>query len=238
MTDYTSSYSGPSNGTSEPSGSAPATTDTAKEETSRLKDSATQAGGQLLQDAKGEAAAVTQEARRQLGDLWSQARDEVSGQATTQQTRLAGGLTSIGGQLTQMASNQSEQNVATDIVHEVGQRADSLGRWLESHGPDELVDEVRAFARRRPVAFLAIAAGAGIVLGRLTRGLKDAPPETRTTRQPTTTQYSTGTPVATSGYAVTGEQQPRSSDPLGSPVTSTGDQLGAPVTSTSGWDQR
>ena len=225
MTDYTSSYAGTSGGTSGPSDGTSGTTDTAKEQTGRLKESATQTGGQLLEDAKGEAAAVSQEARRQLGDLWSQARSEVSDQASTQQIRLAGGMTSIGGQLTRMASNQTEQNVATDIVQEVGQRVDTLGRWLESHGPDELVDEVRAFARRRPVAFLAIAAGAGIVLGRLTRGLKDAPPEPRTTRQPTL--YSTGTPVATSEYVV-GEQQPRFSDPLGSPVTS----------STAGWDQR
>jgi len=219
MTDYTSSYAGPSDGSS-------GTTDTAKQETGRLKDSAAQTGGQLLEDAKGEAAAVTQEARSQLSDLWGQARSEVSGQASTQQTRLAGGLTSIGGQLTQMASDQSEQNVATDIVREVGQRVDSVGRWLESHGPDELVEEVRDFARRRPVAFLALAAGAGVVLGRLTRGLKDAPSETRSTQsQPTTSQYSTQTPVVATGYVV--EEQPLVSD-----------DLSTPVTSTAGWDQR
>ena len=56
-----------------------------------------------------------------------------------------------------MASTPAEQNVATDIVREVGQRVDTLGRWLETHGPDEVVDEVRDFARRRPVTFLALA---------------------------------------------------------------------------------
>jgi len=221
MTDYTSSYAGPSDGSS-------GTTDTAKQETGRLKDSAAQTGGQLLEDAKGEAAAVTQEARSQLSDLWGQARSEVSGQASTQQTRLAGGLTSVGGQLTQMASDQSEQNIATDIVREVGQRVDSVGRWLESHGPDELVEEVRDFARRRPVAFLALAAGAGVVLGRLTRGLKDAPSTPRSTQsQPTTSQYATETPVVATGYVVEVEEQPLVSD-----------DYSTPVTSTSGWDQR
>jgi hypothetical protein len=36
------------------------------------------------------------------------------------------------------------------------------------------VDELQSFARRRPGMFLAITAGAGLIAGRLTRGLKDA----------------------------------------------------------------
>ena len=37
-----------------------------------------------------------------------------------------------------------------------------------------MVHEVQSFARRRPTVFLLLAAGAGLVAGRLTRGLKDA----------------------------------------------------------------
>jgi hypothetical protein len=36
------------------------------------------------------------------------------------------------------------------------------------------VDEVQSFARRRPGVFLALAAAAGLVAGRLTRGIKAA----------------------------------------------------------------
>lgn len=172
------------------------TTDTAKEQAANLKDKATDAGGHLLGEAKSEAAAVTQEARRQLGDLWSQARTEVAQQTGTQQSRLAGGLTSVGGQLTQMAAAPSEQNLATDIAREIGDRVTSIGRWLDEHGPDEALDEVRSFARRRPGTFLVLAAGAGVVLGRLTRGLKDAPPAA--TAMPTTRSATTApTPVYT-----------------------------------------
>ena len=222
MTDYTSSYAGPSGTTS---GTAGATTGTTKEEAESLKESAAKTGGQLLQDAKSEAAAISQEARLQLGDLWSQARSQVSDEAGTQQSRLAGGLTAVGGQLTQMASSQSEQNVATDLVHEVGQRVGSLGRWFESHGPDDLVDEVRDFARRRPVTFLALAAGAGIVLGRLTRGLKDAPDEVSSETAPRPAQAPVRTPVAT--YMDPAEERPRFSD-----------ELASPVPSSVGWDER
>jgi ElaB/YqjD/DUF883 family membrane-anchored ribosome-binding protein len=195
------------------------TADTAKEQATNLKDKAADAGEHLLGEAKGEAAAVTQEARRQLGDLWSQARSEVSSQAATQQSRLAGGLTSVGDQLTQMADAPTEQNLATDIAREIGDRITSAGRWLDDHGPDEALDEVRSFARRRPATFLVIAAGAGVVLGRLTRGLKDAPPAPSAT--PTRTM--TMSPPA---YA----------DPIDEP--SLADELAAPVPSTTGWDPR
>lgn len=222
MTDYTSPY--PQHD-SEP----PSTADTAKEQASTLKDKATDAGGQLLGEAKGEAAAVTQEAKRQLGDLWAQARTEVSDQASTQQSRLAGGLTAVGGQFSQMASAPSEQNLATDIVREVGERADSLGRWLESHGPDEVLDEVRSFARRRPGTFLLIAAGAGVVLGRLTRGLKDASatPTTTPTTAPTVPVRTSVRPEPLPVYDDVVEERPRFTD-----------DLATPVPSTPAWDQR
>ncbi|NUU17767.1 hypothetical protein HP550_10960 [Cellulomonas humilata] len=213
--DYTSSYPLPENGS---------TADTAKEQASTLKAKAADAGGHLLDDAKGEAAAVTQEARRQLGDLWSQARTEVTGQASTQQSRLAGGLTSVGGQLSQMASAPAEQNLATDLVREVGDKVDSLGRWLESHGPDEVLDEVRSFARRRPGTFLLVAAGAGVVLGRLTRGLKDAPPAAPT---PAPVRTSVTEPLPVTAYSDPVEERPRFTD-----------ELATPVPSTTAWDQR
>ncbi|KQY24822.1 hypothetical protein ASD16_04835 [Cellulomonas sp. Root485] len=209
----------------------PTATQTAKDETAQLKDKAADAGGRLVDEAKGEAAAVTQEARRQLGDLWSQARSELSDQAGSQQSRLASGLTSVGGQLTQMAAAPSEQNLATDIVREVGDRVDALGGWLESHGPDDVLDEVRSFARRRPGTFLLIAAGAGVVLGRLTRGLKDAP--STSTSTPRTAPVATRRTMSTEPLPVYDdavERRPRFTDELASPVP------GAPATTS--WEER
>ncbi|RHA44104.1 hypothetical protein D1825_03040, partial [Cellulomonas rhizosphaerae] len=43
---------------------------------------------------------------------------------------------------------------------------------------DEALAEVRSFARRRPGTFLLVAAGAGLLVGRLTRALKDTPSRT------------------------------------------------------------
>ena len=223
--DYTSSYPQPGSGTSDGGAS---TADTAKEQASNLKQTATGAGGHLLGEAKGEAAAVTQEARRQLSDLWSQARTEVSGQASTQQTRIAGGLSAVGNQFSQMASAPDQQNLATDIVREVGDRVEGLGRWLENHGPDEVLDEVRSFARRRPGTFLLVAAGAGVVLGRLTRGLKDGSTSSSGST-PSTTTAPQSAPVTESAPVYTGLVEER-------PVYA--DELTAPVASTAGWEQR
>lgn len=226
MTEYTSPY--PQHG-----GEPPSTANVAKEQASTLKEKATDAGGQLLGEAKGEAAAVTQEAKRQLGDLWTQARTEVSEQAGTQQSRIAGGLTAVGSQFSQMANAPTEQNLATDIVREVGQRVDGLGQWLETHGPDEVLAEVRSFARRRPGTFLLIAAGAGVVLGRLTRGLKDAPSspqQAAPTSAPTVPVRTSVMPEPVAEplpvYADVVEERPRSTDAPATPV---------PATT---WDQR
>lgn len=207
-------------GTTSTTGSG-STADTAKEQAANLKDQAAGAGGHLLDEAKGEAAAVTDEARRQLGDLWSQTRDEISAQVGTQQNRLAGGLTSFATQLNQMADAPTERNLATDVVREVGDRADALGRWLQDHGPDEVLDEVRHFARRRPGTFLLVAAGAGVVLGRLTRGLKDAP--STPSRPSVRTQPTESLPV----YQDVVEERPRFTD-----------ELATPVPSSSTWEQR
>ncbi|MBO3085651.1 hypothetical protein [Cellulomonas fengjieae] len=228
--DYTSSYPHGDGGSGTDGGAS--TADTAKEQAKTLKENAAGAGGHLVGEAKSEAAAVTQEARRQLSDLWTQARTEVTDQASSQQTRLAGGLTAVGGQLTQMASAPEEQNFATDIVREVGDRVDALGQWLENHGPDEVLEEVRTFARRRPGTFLLVAAGAGVVIGRLTRGLKDATPTSSTSASPATTSVPTAQPVAEPTevlpvYADVAQERPQLPD-----------EVGSPVPSTTGWDQR
>jgi hypothetical protein len=58
----------------------------------------------------------------------------------------------------------------TDLAYEASRRVGGMSHWLDNHEPADLLDEVKRFARRRPVAFLALAAAAGVVAGRVTRG--------------------------------------------------------------------
>ena len=73
-----------------------------------------------------------------------------------------------------MAQNSEQQGPATDLVKQAAERTSTVASWLEDREPGHVVDEVTRFARQRPGAFLAIAAGAGLLVGRLGRGLKAA----------------------------------------------------------------
>jgi hypothetical protein len=53
-------------------------------------------------------------------------------------------------------------------------KAREVAQWLDGRDPGSLIDEVRSYARRRPGTYLAIALGAGLLAGRLTRGLTAA----------------------------------------------------------------
>jgi hypothetical protein len=53
-------------------------------------------------------------------------------------------------------------------------RARQVGARLDGREPQELLDDVRGFARRRPGTFLLGSLAAGVLVGRLLRGAKDA----------------------------------------------------------------
>lgn len=88
-----------------------------------------------------------------------------------QQERLAGGLRSLSSQLSEMADSSSDQGVASDLARQASERARAVAQWLEAREPGSLVEEVKSFARQRPGVFLGIAAGAGLLAGRLTKAL-------------------------------------------------------------------
>ena len=85
------------------------------------------------------------------------------------------GLHSLADQLRSMAVGSTEPGVATDLAHEAADKARQLAGWLENRDPGSVLDEVRSFARQRPGVFLAMSLGAGIVAGRLARGLAADP---------------------------------------------------------------
>lgn len=148
--------------------------DTAKEQAASVGQSAADAGQHVAGVAKDQAKNVVGEAGTQAKDLLDQARTELAAQAATQQQRLAAGLRALGDELHSMTEHGSEAGVATDLARQGATRSHDLASWLEDREPGTLVDELKGFARQRPAAFLGLAAGAGLVGGRLTRGVKDA----------------------------------------------------------------
>lgn len=154
-------------GTGGTSGTQPPIKDDAK----ALAHEAREEGQRVAGVAKGEAKGVASETKRQARRLAGQARDELRSQAATQQARVASGLHGVGGQLSSMADRSDEPGMASDLVREAGDRVDRVAYWLDQRDPGSLLVEVKSFARRRPGVFLAVALGAGVVAGRLTRAL-------------------------------------------------------------------
>ncbi|MBO0901408.1 hypothetical protein J1G42_13575 [Cellulomonas sp. zg-ZUI222] len=161
-------------------GGAAAAAGTAKDEASSLAHAAADSGQGLLGEAKSGASDVASEVAGQARDLWSEARTGLTTQASEQQVRAAAGLRALGDELGRMADGSQDGGLATDLVRQAGERTAGVASWLEDREPGDLLGEVTDFARRRPGLFLALAAGAGVLAGRVTRGLKDAPPSAGT----------------------------------------------------------
>src|SRR4029079_19505994 len=134
-------------------------------------DTAKQAGAQVADTVKEQAGQVTAEATHQAKQLLAQAQSELSEQAAATQQRVSEGLHALADQLSGMARNADQDGVATDLARQAADRARQAAGWLTDRDPGSLLNEVRSFARKKPGTYLAIARGAGVLAGRLTRGL-------------------------------------------------------------------
>jgi len=138
------------------------------------KDTAQQAGAQVAQTATDKAKDVADETKRQARNLLDEGREQLQTQVQQQHQNVVGQLRTLADQLNSMANGTAtpgQTGLATELVGQAGDRAQQLVRHLENRQPGELVDDVRRFARQHPGAFLAGAALAGVVAGRLTRGV-------------------------------------------------------------------
>jgi hypothetical protein len=145
-----------------------------KDQAADLGQGALQAGKHAAGTAKEQTSVVTAEAARQGRDLARQAQGELTAQASQQQQRLAGSLHALGDELASMASRSENPGVATDLVHQAAGTTRHVASWLEEREPGQLLEDVKTFARQRPGLFIALAVGAGLAAGRLTRGLADS----------------------------------------------------------------
>jgi hypothetical protein len=143
----------------------------AKERAAEVKDTSVAAGTHVAGVAKEELHKVGSETKQQAKDLYRQTQNELSSQAASQQKRVASGIRTLGDELGSMADKSETQGVASDLAHQAATRAAGVADWLDQRDPGALLDEVKGFARRRPGMFIAIAAVAGVVAGRLTRSV-------------------------------------------------------------------
>jgi hypothetical protein len=116
---------------------------------------------------------VAGQAKDQARGLVDDALGQIDEQSRTQRDRLVGTLQSVSSDLEGMASSV-DSGLASQLAQQVSERARSLSSHLDGREPAELLQDVRQFARRRPGLFLLGALGAGVVVGRMARGAKQA----------------------------------------------------------------
>jgi len=202
--------------------------------------SVTQEGRHVTGVAKEEAGNVAAEARDQVSGLVDEAKSQLSEQSGQQRDRLVQTLTTFSNDLDIMVEQSDRSGMAADLVREAARRAREFGQRLDGREPQQLLDDVRAFARRRPGTFLVGALAAGVLAGRLTRGTRDS-------RSSTGSQQLTSDPLDTGRRADgIGETYPATSsadrawetevdrrDPLGTSTAATATDVPAtPITGT------
>jgi hypothetical protein len=180
MTDPYVQQTGPQ--TPDPTNGDGSTADRVKTQGRQVAGDAAEGGKHVAQVAAGEASSVAREATDQARSLMDQASAQLSAQAGDQKDTLVAWLRSLADELQSMAGatrssagvvdpQSSHAGVATGLAERGADYAQRTASWLSDRDPSAVLEEVGAFARRRPGTFLVIAAAAGVLVGRLTRGL-------------------------------------------------------------------
>lgn len=184
----------------------------AQDEAGQVAGKAQDAAREVTDTAREEARQVAGEATEHIKSLGASAQDELFSQASTQQKRLAEQSRTVTDDIHRISRGERPQSdLVAKFVSMAAQRAEDFTTQLENKEPKDLLNDVRRFAARRPGAFLAIAAGVGLVAGRLTRGLSDGDDDededqavSSTPRQQLRTTYRENTTPATPAAADSG----------------------------------
>jgi hypothetical protein len=115
---------------------------------------------------------VADDAKRQARRLGQEATAQLRGQVDEQTARVARGLEDVGRQLTTMADKTDDPDgQVSSYTRQAGEGVQRLAARLDDGGLDQMLDDVKRFARNRPGVFLLGALGAGFVVGRLLKAV-------------------------------------------------------------------
>ena len=187
-------------------------------------------------EAKQQTRQVAGEVKAQARNLAADAKNRVSTEARGQNDRLADGIRRFADELDDMVRDRDD-SAARGVVTQVSQGGRRVADYLAQHGPDGVLREVQEFARRRPGTFLAVAATAGFVVGRLGKGVLNAEAsDTGSSGGASVDRPSTSAGSVLSPY---GQAAPESASPWAAPATAVTDaqpavpaEVGTPSSST------
>jgi hypothetical protein len=147
----------------------PSAAETAEEQAAQPASSVRDAGGQVTATAP----AGARDVRSQAPGLLGQAQGMLNDQARAQQQQLASRLHGFASDFSAKTVNSDNAVVPADLARRAAGGVHGVANWLEQREPADLVEEARAFARRRPGSTLLAAAMAGMAAGRLRQWVKD-----------------------------------------------------------------
>ena len=172
----------------------------------------TEGGGQVTEQAKQQTQQLAQQARQQAGRLASRGSEQVKSQLAAQKHRASQRMTPLQTALRETGHQLRKQGQGSvgQYADKAADQAERFSGYLRETDVDEIIDEVRGVARRRPALFLGAAATLGFFA---TRFLKSS------SQQAGSAGDGAGrTPIATSGAATTAPlraQQPSTALPPG-----------------------
>lgn len=170
---------------------------------------------EALQDKASEVGQTAKEHTRQLGDevarqardVTGQVRERLTGEAQSQNERLAMTLRHLSGELEMMHKNAPGDSMAAAMVQRLSEGSRQAADYLREHGPEGVLNEVKEYARRKPGTFLLTSAVAGFVVGRIGKGLLTSG---NGNGSGTSADYDPGKPSSTTYRSSTAAPQQRS----------------------------
>ena len=139
---------------------------------SNAADTARREAEKVGETAKEQAGEVVGEVGRQARNLLDETRSQLRSQAQEQTDRISAILSDLANELRGMADNAPDPSSSVaNFVGDGARRLEDFATHLQAGGLDSVVDDLKTMARRRPGTFLAGAAVAGVVVGRIFRNV-------------------------------------------------------------------
>jgi ElaB/YqjD/DUF883 family membrane-anchored ribosome-binding protein len=134
----------------------------------------TQGAGAVVQEAGTQVGQVVEEAKVQARNALEDAKSQLRDHADAQATKISDGLRSLSNEMRALSEGRPEAaGTAKQYLEQATSKLDGAVSRLDAGGLEGVLNDVQRYARRRPVMFLAGAAAAGFLAGRLFRSVKD-----------------------------------------------------------------
>ena len=157
---------------------------------------AAERAGDVAGEAQAQVQAVARQAKDQVKDLVERTRGDIGNEAATRSRQAAGSVRTLADQVAALAAGDPQAaGPLTDLLREGRDRLQTFAERLDD-GPDALLDDIRRFARRQPMLFLAAAGAVGFVAGRLVRAGREVTSSQRSASATATPPTSFGTSAA------------------------------------------